>query len=490
MKKIEMEKSINKGVPNYIPIELDIATIIRECSDNPDLTNSDFRALANEHQLRIANIAKATKAERAFFKSFRLWTNKSNSETNIYISHIPFIEELKYILGVNSDIQDYKNEQLYRLLTERLNLLFEIKTPEQLQQHFPIIYNDYLLSLKTSKQLISLKDKIAPNVLEQQWNFFNMYGLHTNFNLFMNRQRIMYRNLINKRKTIINDMTNCPIDFSYFRSINKEKFELYLAYKYLMYANNCTYLNHKQECIFYLCSYIRETKFSDVSITDENGKKITFKTITQGYRRLFKKNIELKPVDANREEFKGFHIAHVKNHVKKHYLSSINWRIIPNGHDSTKTNTRVIDCLNRVYHHLTPAEREAKIKEAYELYERKINFFENTNYIDKILGIGDFNGYMAYFYPNGAVMMEKFFDDYAESMPTKHEAIYSLDVINFESLSKLSKPKLMKDKRCKRIIHAGNWEERARAIIETEATEESKQEVQKVLTRIKEHSRK
>ena len=48
----------------------------------------------------------------------------------------------------------------------------------------------------------------------------------------------------------------------------------------------------------------------------------------------------------------------------------------------------------------------------------------------------------------------------------------------------------MKDKRCKRIIHAGNWEERARAIIETEATEENRQEVQKVLTRIKEHSRK
>ena len=73
MERIEMEKSINKGVPNYIPIELDIATIIRECSDDPDLTNSDFRALANEHQLRIANIAKATKAERAFYRRAKIY---------------------------------------------------------------------------------------------------------------------------------------------------------------------------------------------------------------------------------------------------------------------------------------------------------------------------------------------------------------------------------------------------------------------------------
>lgn len=486
MESIEMYKSLNKGIPNYIPIELDIETVIRECSCDPQMVINDFRTIGNEHQKDIAKIAGMTKAERAFFKTFRLWTNKGNAETKIYVSPITFIIELKRILGVECDINDYDSEKLLQLLSNKVDALYKIKTPEELKKQFPIIYNDYLLSISSSEQIKSLTGKKSPQIIKQQWDFYDMYGLSSNFTQFMNRQRIMYRNLVNKRKTIMINMNHRDIDLSYFKGINKERFELYLAHKYLMYANNCTTLGIKQECIYYLCTYIRETKFTEATITDEFGKKVTFKGIVQGYRRLFKKNIELKPVDADREKFKGFHISHVKNHVRKHYLSGINWHIVPKGHDSSKANNGVIDCLNRVYRHLTPSEREAKIREAYDLYERKVNFFENTEYIEKVLGLGEFNGYLAYFYPNGTVIMEKFFDDYAESMPTKNEAIYTLKVRYFETLSKLSKTKLMKDERCTRIIHSGNWEERVKKLIDVEPTEESTNEVQKVLTRLKE----
>ena len=44
----------------------------------------------------------------------------------------------------------------------------------------------------------------------------------------------------------------------------------------------------------------------------------------------------------------------------------------------------------------------------------------------------------------------------------------------------------MKDERCTRIIHSGNWEERVKKLIDVEPTEESTNEVQKVLTRLKE----
>lgn len=483
----EMNECLNKGVPNYIPIELDIATIIKECSDDQEATIKAFRELGNNHQNLIAKIAGMTKAERAFFKTFKVWTNRGNSETNLFISSTPFITELKKILGVNSDINDFQNEQLFQLLLSRVNILQQIKTPSDLQKQFPMIYSDYLLSISASEKIKALTEKKDPKTIEQQWDFYDMYGLSTNFRQFMNRQIIMYRNLVNKRRAISIEMHHRAIDPSYFDSINKDKLELYLAHKYLTHAQNCTSLEEKQECVYYLCTYIRETKFSDLTITDETGKQITFKNIVNGYRRLFKKNIELKPIDAERKNFKGFHIKHVKNHVRKHYLNGINWRIIPNGHDDSKTNNNVIECLNRVYRHLTPAEREAKIREAYELYERKINFFENTNYVDKILGIGDFNGYMAYFYENGTVIMEKFFDDYAESIPTQHEAIYTLKVVDFETLSKLSKPKLIKDEKCTRIIHAGSWENRVQKLLDVESTEVSKQAVQKVLTKIKGH---
>lgn len=488
MDKIEVYASLNKGAPNYIPITLDINILITECSDNIDEAKQSFRQIGNQHQSMIANIASMTKAERFFFKNLKLWTNYRTAETNIYVDSNSFLEQLKTIFNVDSYFPN--RDGLISLLTEKLNRLFSIKTIIELQKEFPIIYDDYLLSIKSESQIKALSYKSSKEVISEQWQFYNMYGLSSNFNQFMNRQRIMYRNLIFKSKKIEIETNTHPIDLNLFKCLNKAKFELYLAHKYLKHALNTPYLQEKQECIYYLCTYIRETKYTSETITDENGTLITFDKISKGYRRLFKKNIELKPIDAERKNFLGYHINHVKNHIKKHYMNGINWQIVPKGHDNSKTNTSVIECLNRKFRHLTPEEREAAIKEVYDLYERKMNFFESTNYVEKIYGLGEFNGYVAYFYPNGEVIMEKFFDDYAQSLPAKNEAIYNLKVVDFEVLSKLSKIKLMKDSRCKRIIHFGKWEEKVRKIIETEATESSKETVQKVLIKIKSDSSK
>lgn len=488
MNKTEMYTSLNKGIPNYIPIDLDIETLLRECVDDKNALAHSLRYIGNAHQRRIANIAKMTKAERAFFKKLQVWTNRHTSETNIFVSSNSFLEQLKIILGIHTAITNI--EEINKLLESKVARLFDIKTPQELQKEFPLIYQDYLLSIKAEQQIISLTPSKPKKVIIEQWQFYNMYGLSSNFNQFMNRQRIMYRNLISKRQKIEFDTNTHPISFDSFNGLNKAKFELYLAYKYLEYAEKTYNIQEKQECIYYLCTYIRETQYTPLTITDEIGNVITFDKISKGYRKLFKKNIELKPLDVDREVFKGFHMYHVRNHVTKHYMNSINWQIVPKGHDNTKLNTNVISFLNRKYRHLTPKEREEKIKEAYALYERKINFFENTDYVEKIYGIGQFNGYIAYFYPNGEVLMEKFFNDYAESLPAKNEAIYNLKIQDFESLSKLSKPKLMKDSRCKRIIHAGRWEDKAKEIININSTEESRQEVQKVLTLIKGNSTK
>lgn len=482
----EMYTSINKGIPNYIPITLDIKTVIKECSDDMEESIRSFKKIGDEHQKMIANIVSMTKAQRFFFKKLQVWTNRRTSETNLFVLSDTLLEQLQIILNIKTPYQT--REQLLNLLNEKVTRLFYIKRSEELQKEFPLIYEDYLLSIKSAQQIHNLTSLKSSEVINEQWKYYNMYGLSTNFNQFMNRQRVMYSNLVSKSRKIEIETNTHPIDLNCFKGLNKAKFELYLAHKYLEYALNTTNIQEKQECVYYLCTYIRETKYTPISIIDENGTTITFDKITKGYRRLFKKNIELKPIDADREKFEGFHMCHVKNHVRKHYMNAINWQIVPKGHDTNKIHEAVINCLNRTYRHLTPEERKKIIDEAYALYERKLNFFESTDYIEKVYGIGKFNGYMAYFYANGEVLMEKFFDDYAESLPAKNEAIYNLKVVDFEALSKLSKPKLMKNEKCRRIIHSGKWEDKAKEIIDTEATEESMENVQKVLTKIKSHT--
>ena len=113
-----------------------------------------------------------------------------------------------------------------------------------------------------------------------------------------------------------------------------------------------------------------------------------------------------------------------------------------------------------------------------------MKFFENSGYSYRVYGINEFNGYIAYIYPNGEVIMEKFFNDYANCIPTIHEAIYNVKAADFETLSKLKKPALIKDKRCRRIIHRGEWEIKGQEIIDIPATEESQEEVKKLILRL------
>jgi hypothetical protein len=81
--------------------------------------------------------------------------------------------------------------------------------------------------------------------------------------------------------------------------------------------------------------------------------------------------------------------------------------------------------------------------------------------------------------------MEKFFDDYANCNPTVNEAIYNVKVADFETLSKFKKTALIRDPRCKRIIHKGEWEKRGKVIISRPSTPESEEEVKKLILSIK-----
>ena len=58
---------------------------------------------------------------------------------------------------------------------------------------------------------------------------------------------------------------------------------------------------------------------------------------------------------------------HVKNQVRNHYMNSINWQIVPKGHDNTKLNTSVIACLNKKYRHLTTEESRLEVQKVLTL---------------------------------------------------------------------------------------------------------------------------
>lgn len=455
----EVYNAINKGIPNYLSIELDKDILLRECALDKSNFTSILVRIREEYQNNIYNLCGCAKAQYYFFDNFRLITSYKNSETSIHISPIPFINKLKKLLGVDNDSIDFNDEELKRLLLEKLDLLKTVTTPEELKDLFPLIYEDYKLSCRAYK-VVKSSDGDKYNYLRRQ---YNMYGFDTRFDVFIKHQIRNYRNFIIRRQFVEGYCNRNSIDLINFKDLDKNKFELYLAYLYLEKANNSKDLYEIQECIKYLACYIREFKVNNENDVCINvyGKVITFKNIFYNYIILFRRHKDLIPLDSDREFFKGYHINHVKNHINKYYGNSVNWFIVPNGDGNDfNINERedVINYLNRQYNYLSKDERDKIISKRYEVYDRKVKFYESSNYMFKLMGLNDFNGYVAYVYDNGSVILDKLFYDYTSGTPAYDEAIYIMDISYFDKLSKFNKQELIKDSNVTRRFHSGDWE--------------------------------
>ena len=490
MNSTEMFNAINKGVPSYIPIEISIKTLIEQCASDAEQLRDEFTLVSQLYKDHIIKTNDFTKANEDFLVSLRTKTSYKTAQTDLFICPKNYLQRLKQILNISNPSLDFNDLNLRKELLDRVEELKRITTPDELQIKFPEIYKDYLVAQDAYPRIKRFAEKIrgtnnpqAKATLDRQKRLYNTYALDTRFDIFIEKQSVLYRNLVVRRHFIERYTNDHKIDLTMFTGLDKEKFELYLADKYISIAQQAQDDKTKQECIYYLSTYIRETKFTPIAIKNDNGEEITFRKILTRFKKLLKQNPILKPIDEDRSHFEGYHWKHVENHVRKYFLSGVNWQIVPPG-EETELNTRVINSLNRTYNYLSLEEKEKRIRERYAEYERKMRFFENSGYLYRIYGINEFNGYIAFIYPNGEVIMEKFFNDYANCIPTINEAIYNVRVTDFETLSKLKKPALIKDKRCRRIIHKGDWESKGQEIIDRPTTPESEEEVKKLMLRL------
>ena len=491
MNSTEMFNSINKGVPNYIPIEINVKTLIEQCASDMEQLRKEFTLISILYKDAIIKTSNFTKANEDFLVSLRTRTSTKTARTDLFISPINYLQRLKQILNNSNPSTNFNDLNLRRELLDKVEELSKIKTPEELQLKFPEIYQDYLLAqdayIKIQRFAQKHQGDNNPNArttIERQKNLYRIYALDTRFNYFIEKQTTMYHNLVNRRQFIERYTNDYIIDLSMFTGLDKEKFELYLADKYLTIAQTSKDDKIKQECVYFLATYIRETKLNNITIKNDIGEEITFKKVVTRFKKLLKTNSILKPIDEDRSHFEGYNWKHVENHVKKYFLTGVNWQIVPPGEED-ELSKKVIKTLNRSYNYLSLEEKEKRVKERYAEYERKMKFFENSGYAYRIYGINEFNGYIAFIYPNGEVIMEKFFNDYLNCTPTINEAIYNVKAADFEALSKLKKSVLIKDKRCHRIIHKGDWESRGRKIIERPSTKETEEEVKELVLRIK-----
>ena len=493
MDRDEMYYAINKGIPNYLTIGINVDTIVEQCASDKELLRKEMKRVRNSFTDGIVDIMSYAKAQHGFFVELCTRCKYNNSENYMYVNPQSFLIKLKEILGVDDPSLNFSDYNLKQKMKDRVEVLKSISTPEELEKEFPLIYRDFQLSIRGYSELCRLDAEyyVTQNPeykedLRRKWKIFKAYGLHSKFDKFMEKQCTAYRNYVERRTFVESYCFSHPLSLENFQGLDKEKFELYLADKYLSLAFSTSNMDEKQKCLYYVTSYIRETKISDISILNDDGEEVTFRKLVNRYKKILRENEILKPIDESRDRFKDYNIKHTLNHVIKYYGSSVNWTIVPNGvEEPDEVRDRIVEVMNRKYVHLTLEERAQRIKERYDTYDRKVSFFEGTKYILKIYGVSKFDGYVAYVYPNGEILLERFFADYAECIPATGEAVYNLNIYNFEEMSKYSKLELIRNKSAKRILHCASFERLAQAVVDKPVTPEVKADVEQFVLKFR-----
>ena len=148
----------------------------------------------------------------------------------------------------------------------------------------------------------------------------------------------------------------------------------------------------------------------------------------------------------------------------------LSWEFLPEKDESEQIGKRA-----SIFKVSKTEEEKKKLEDTKEqLLEQKIQLFASLPYITSLKGTNRFEGYIAYLFENGRVILEKFYKKTKHGLePTYNEAIYVMDITDFKELSKMGKTEIReyskeKGLNVKVINHTKNFKQRV--INETTST--------------------
>ena len=172
-------------------------------------------------------------------------------------------------------------------------------------------------------------------------------------------------------------------------------------------------------------------------------------------KHLDAKPLQLPPLSGEeRDKYREIDLMEKLTSLKEED-TRINWELLPKG-EGEKLNKNSNQKIG---------SSTSKVVDEDDVTKR-IDFLENTGYVGKLKGLNTFTGYYGYVYPNGTVILEKFWEDEESIRPAVNYATYVMNIDNFIDMSKISRINLVEYIRTlpeigvKRLYHSNiaNWE--------------------------------
>lgn len=195
----------------------------------------------------------------------------------------------------------------------------------------------------------------------------------------------------------------------------------------------------------------------------ESGKKVRYtrRELQRDYEEFMKRHPDAKPLylpplnGEERDKYRDIELMEKLSSLKEE-TTTINWELLPKGESEKREKNDDVKPLDNSHTKIVGVDDVTK----------RIDFLESTGYVGKLKGLNTFTGYYGYVYPNGTVILEKFWEDEECISPAINYATYIMNIDNFISMSKISRINLVEYIRTlpeigvKRLYHSNisNWE--------------------------------
>lgn len=360
-------------------------------------------------------------------------------------------------LKLTEDIED--DDKLTELLLDRVEVLRTLQAPADLYNEFPVLYKTFQEGKKFLAEIESEKDNpIYKDKNKEDSKYYYSCGLRSRgsrggFDDFVPIQTEVYKRFVERRKQYKKLTGNYSYNEFIQNNYDINKLAMYMAHKYLTICeeniNNRVIIT---KYIKLLEKYMNSSYDKEVSITI-NNKIINYKNIID---RIKKINERLKKVDG----LVGWKLAPKGEREK--YIAS--------GLDPHKNIPMTEEEINRL--------RDADEKRGIDK-----DIYIKHDPIFMAYGTDEYEGYIAYIYPNGQVVLDAYYDP-ENPNHDRDNAIFSMNAKYFEMVSGLKKIPLGRHPMVDHKYHKGAWKERMIKIITQEGTIEDQKEAQDLVNRI------
>ena len=189
----------------------------------------------------------------------------------------------------------------------------------------------------------------------------------------------------------------------------------------------------------------------------------------EDYKKILINNPKLLIFDYKASDFNNMNLDEVNEFISEYFDTiKANWDFFKN----EKLDEEIINKIKEYYGISDKfdfsSDSNSKVVDAVNKFIEKKYFFDKTDPYYRISGKNSFDGYIGYIYSNGAVILEKFFENSETGKLANNQAIYAMDISEFYNLTNLSKTTIIANKLCKRFIHKGNWQEKIQKEISRE----------------------